>query len=983
MPILAQTAPTVAISVTGTPVPGATVTAKATVTIKDGSTLQGVSWKQVGGPTAVLANTNTDTITVTLPDRKTFKHHLIEVLGEPPIAETTYPDYVPQAHFYAGLQNRWGLVASSPHAVIDAANLVFEVTTVTSSGTYKSNVTLAGKMPWITTLGVNAVPINSPVLLHGKTQASYNWTLVVPTGSKSVLVDATTQDPDFTPDVKGTYTVTVTDLTANKPVTLTIHAGMYKGIVAGKDPVTNKPVVSKECTSCHAGKIDMFPAWANTGHATIFADNVNTLNNHYGEACLSCHTVGFNKDAANGGVDDASDYAAFAGAGLMYPGALTNWSTIVEKYPKTASLSNIQCDNCHGPTDTPAHPNWEANARVSLSSDLCGTCHGEPLRHGRFQQWQLSRHGNYETAIGEGMSAGCAKCHSANGFLQWAGNGFSTAAIKVDWTEDQIHPVTCVVCHDPHNIGTTSGSAATNAPMRIEGTTPMLDSGFVVKDAGKSAICMTCHNSRRGIRNDTVAMTDLSRATHLGPQTDILVGQNMYFVETGTKGYHGMMADACVACHMEKTAPPPLLSYNSGGTNHTFFASKTICSKCHTNITAASVQHEVETTMHELATQIELALVNAMKAQIRAGNVITLASTPVTTIKSANDIVGIEYIESHGRQGANVILADGKKVSDLALNSIKVLRPTGTSVEIYATMDPNVAKAGWNYWMVHSDGSEGVHNPTFVKKALDVSLFAVKQYNTYTTTYTNPLVVSAKLGGGLGNGQGAVACTTPYVYWTEMAGHIPGNAGSNWRTDLVARNLGTKNAALKFILHTETGKVEGTGAVNASALKAFENIAGTIGATGKMGSLELCSDQPLLVSSRTFNQTDNGTYGQAFDGQVADVGYSVGQTVSLIGLRQKTGAFRSNIIVTNAGMAAAEVSVTLFDGAGTSLKTYTLTVPAGQSVNDVEPFKNRVAAADVDWAFATVTVLKGTNVWASGSMIDMKTNDPLTVLAKQ
>ena len=71
-------------------------------------------------------------------------------------------------------------------------------------------------------------------------------------------------------------------------------------------------------------------------------------------------------------------------------------------------------------------------SRVSLSSDLCGTCHGEPARHGRFQQWQLSRHANYELAVEEGTNGTCAKCHSGNGFVAWAKGGFSNANVKIE-----------------------------------------------------------------------------------------------------------------------------------------------------------------------------------------------------------------------------------------------------------------------------------------------------------------------------------------------------------------------------------------------------------------------------------------------------------------------------------------------------------------------------------------------------------------------
>lgn len=986
IPIAAADPPTVTVAVNGTPVPGATVTAKATVTIKDGSALQSLRWKQTGGVTATIANATSDTLTLTVPDRKAFKDHLIEILEESPIPENRYPANVPKREFAGGLQDRFTLVATSPHAITDAGALVFDIEVVTSSGTYHLPATIAAAIPFPIAIGVQAVPIGLPVLVHGKTQASYDWKLTPAPGSSATLFDATTQSPDFVPDVKGTYKLTVTDLEKGTPVTLTIYAGTWRGMVAGKD-VNGRPVASRECTSCHAGKIEMFTPWSKTGHAEIFTDNVNdhSPTAHYATRCLSCHVVGYNTAANNGGFDDSADYAAIVAAGMIGHGAEDNWDKILANYPGAAKLANIQCENCHGPQDTEAHAQW-GTARVSMSSDTCGTCHGEPKRHGRFQQWQLSGHANFETAVGEGTNASCAKCHSAQGFVQWSKNGFSSAAIEVKWDEETVQPLTCAVCHDPHAIGTTSGSAATNAPMRLEGTTPMLDAGFKVEQAGKAAICMTCHNGRRGLRNDSIALTDFSRAPHVGPQTDIVMGQNLYFAKTGSKGFHAMITDSCISCHMEKTDPPSDLANKNadgsyGGTNHTFFASTAICTKCHSAITVTTFQDNIEHRMETLKSEIETALVATMQAQIRAGNVVDFGGK--AKARNTTDIVAVEFIESHGRQGVNVTLAGGTKVDDLALNSVKVLRPSGSSAEILAVADPNLAKAGWNYWMVHSDKSVGVHNPVFVTSALDVAIFAVKAINTSTTPGGNVSREIARIGGGLGNGAGAVSCTTPYVYWTEVAGHIPGNSGSQWRTDLVARNLSTSNATLKFVLHGRTGNIEGAGAIPGSSQAAFEDVVAILGSTNDVGALELCSDRPLLVRSRIYNQSPDGTFGQNYDGQVADVGYAAGQTVSLIGLRQKSGAFRSNIIVTNGGKTEAEVSIALFDGSGVSLKTYTLALPAGTAVIDTEPYLNRAGSPDVGWGFATVTVTKGTNVWASASMIDAKTNDPLTIPAKQ
>ena len=447
-----------------------------------------------------------------------------------------------------------------------------------------------------------------------------------------------------------------------------------------------------------------------------------------------------------------------------------------------------------------------------------------------------------------------------------------------------------------------------------------------------------------------------------------------------------MIQDSCVSCHMESTDPPSAIALQNAdgsyvGTNHAFAASNTICNKCHTNITKDTVQAPVKVKMDTLKAQMETAIKNLMVTQIRAGNSIDLNG--VKTIKNASDISGVEFISSHGRQGVNVTLTGGTKVSDLSLATVKIVRPGGTAVELYSVADPSIAKAGWNYFMVLADKSMGVHNPAFVNSALDISNFAVSSFNaSATATPGAGSVNNSAIGGGLGNGAGAVSCTSNYVYWSEMVGHTAGQAASQWRTDLVARNLESSTASLRFILHQASGDLEATGTVNGNSQKAFEDLTAIMGPSN-IGALEVCSDRPLLVATRIFNQADNGTYGQSYDGRVADLGYTVGQTISLIGLRQKTDTYRSNLVVTNGGKAEAQVAINLFDANGKSLTTYNLTVPAGKGVQDIEPFKNRASAPDLDWGFATVTVLKGTNVLSSASLIDMKTNDPTTIPAKQ
>ena len=973
---------TIAVTLNGDAKPGLTVTAKATVTINDGSTLQSIRWTQTDGVQATLGNTTTDTLSVALADRSFYKEELLKIVEEPPIADANLPKNIPSAKGYeSGLQNRFGVVALVPHAVSDAGAVALDVAVTTTSGTYHKAATVATTLPWSTAAGIRNVPILQPVLLHGKKQTTYNWTLTAPPGSTAVLSDVATRFPEFTPDVAGEYDVAVTDTAANKTVSLAIFAGTWKGIVVGADSA-GRPVADPQCMTCHVVNtphFDLFSPWKQTGHAEIFTQNVNTPNGHYSTSCLGCHTVGYNPTANNNGIDETASFADFLASGLLTHGDPANWSKILAQFPDTARMANIQCENCHGPQNSAAHMKKDGS-RMTPSSDVCGTCHGEPPRHGRYQQWEMSLHSNYETAMSEGTNAGCAKCHSAQGFIAWADNSFSNAAITVTWTADEVHPQTCQTCHEPHNIGTTSSNADTNAKVRLMGSTPVLDAGFKATNVGTAATCMLCHNGRRGLRDDAhFTVGDAARAPHVGPQADILMGQNLYFAKVGTPGFHGQLQDSCVTCHMEKTPPPSALSLPGVGTNHTFFASSSICSSCHTEITAEAVQGAVETKLTSLKGAIETSLKNVIQTQLRLGNAIDVGG--VKTLKSASEVAAVAFGDSHGSQGIAVTLSNGTTINTTAMTAIKVVRPAGAAVPLYSVADPAIAKAGWNLLMVENDKSKGVHNPAFVNSALDVSLFAVNLINASSTSGTVP---NAALGGGLGNGAGAVSCTTSYVYWAEIAGHAPGRDGSQWRTDLVARNLSPSNATLKFYLHQSSGSnLEGSGTVAGGGQNAFEDIVATLGGTNNIGSLEICSDQPLLVTGRIFNAASSGTFGQNLEGRVADLGYSAGQTFSLIGLRQKVDAFRTNISVTNGGTSEAQVAIALFDATGRSLTNYNLTIPAGQVVQDTEPFVSRAGAPDVGWGFATITVLKGANVFALGSMIDAKTNDPTSIPPKQ
>jgi hypothetical protein len=144
------------------------------------------------------------------------------------------------------------------------------------------------------------------------------------------------------------------------------------------------------------------------------------------------------------------------------------------------------------------------------------------------------------------------------------------------------------------------------------------------------------------------------------------------------------------------------------------------------------------------------------------------------------------------------------------------------------------------------------------------------------------------------------------------------------------------------------------------------------------GSLQVFSDQPVLVSSRTYNVSDEGTFGQFLDGTSQDRSASTGQTVWLPQLQQND-SFRTNIGLVNSGDLEAAVRVKLFDGQGAQLASRRRVLAPYERVQFQEPFSRIADRDDLDAAYASVTVEAGDGIIAYASVIDNATNDPTTV----
>jgi hypothetical protein len=591
-----------------------------------------------------------------------------------------------------------------------------------------------------------------------------------------VLNGATTQFADFKPDVAGKYTISDGKVPAN---TFDVYAGTWKGVIVGQN--NGRPTPDPACLGCHDDQTapDKFTPWKDSGHAEILTQNINDTASHWTiSGCGPCHSVGYDTNAVNNGFDEA-----VASTGWTFThGDPNNWTDMLNNFAPAARLANVQCENCYGPQDVSGAHTSSASAagpRTTMSADDCGICHGEPLRHARFQQWEDSGHGNFEVALGEGLSSlssttlrnDCAGCHSAQGFLVLlaqlqSGNPSRTIPSNIPASKNTIQPQTCQVCHDPHAQGTTSGEPNT-AKVRVVDNTPKLPGGFAATGVGRGAICFICHNSRNGSSSSNGADPALNVApftsdaflhqdgdpvfgrmvSYSGPheacQGDMVLGYNGYFVGSGNyRSPHSLIIDTCTNCHMEQTPPPALLSYNLAGTNHAFVPSLDICKNCHSaNIAIGPMlQGKVES-------ELEL-LEKAIADKILSRNTVTLVGG------IARKIVGIRDLGSRG--SVNVILSDvtgtvvsavttstvGGNVISVTTTTTSGLLQTGTvasaslstmlgirictaSVTTSCLETDALAKALWNFYLVEEDQSLGVHNPDFTFAVLSGALKAV------------------------------------------------------------------------------------------------------------------------------------------------------------------------------------------------------------------------------------------------------------------
>lgn len=241
--------------------------------------------------------------------------------------------------------------------------------------------------------------------------------------------------------------------------------------------------------------------------------------------------------------------------------------------------------------------------------------------------------------------------------------------------------------------------------------------------------------------------------------------------------------------------------------------------------------------------------------------------------------------------------------------------------------------------------------------------------------------ISAKLGV---DDFGVPAAAEPHRRFVAAAARAAGAGGSLWRTSLGLLNAGSAPTTATITLRRAGGVSSSTTTtVAARSNVLLDDIVGTIlaGADG-VGSLEVVSDLPLDVASRTYNLSSTGTFGQYIDGiSVADT-LPAGGAGRLMNLREDE-PFRTNLGFVNLGSTDATISVVLHDDSGAALPALSFSVPPGEQLQVLRPFRSSFNRSDIVAGWAEVQLVSGSDVWGYASVVDNATGDPTTIPLKK
>jgi hypothetical protein len=211
----------------------------------------------------------------------------------------------------------------------------------------------------------------------------------------------------------------------------------------------------------------------------------------------------------------------------------------------------------------------------------CTDCHSDTHREPIESSYPYSGHAAGAAVGYAGTRAGCAQCHSNEGYIDYMTHGATNPEGYANPTR-----IDCHTCHDKHGTFDFENDGYDYALRNFAPTILIVDPNYTIDFGDKSNTCASCHQPRTAPPTDIdgngmFAVSSSHWGPHHGPQSTLLEGiQGAEIV--GSEGYPGVASSthrkesSCVECHMGED------SGNNDGL-HSWIATSTACTSCHGN----------------------------------------------------------------------------------------------------------------------------------------------------------------------------------------------------------------------------------------------------------------------------------------------------------------------------------------------------------------------------------------------------------------